>query len=58
MQISGEAENFVVLNQQLLIFQTDPKISNTSLSQVSLGREGKVGFTFTLTLSPEIFKFQ
>ena len=57
-QLSGEAENFVVLNQQLLIFQTDPKISNTSLSQVSLGREGKVGFTFTLTLSPEIFKFQ
>ncbi len=56
--LSGTAENFVVLGQQLLIFQKNSKISKTNLSTISLGKEGEVEFTFTLSLSPEIFEFK
>lgn len=58
LSLSGTAENFVVLGQQLSIFQENPKILKTNLSTISLGKEGGVGFTFTLSLSPEIFEFK
>lgn len=56
--LSGTAENFIALAQQLSIFQKNPKISNTNLSQISSGEDGNVGFTFTLILPPEIFEFK
>lgn len=55
--LSGTAENFIALAQQLSIFQKNPRISNTNLSQVLSGEDGNVSFTFTLTLPPEIFEF-
>jgi len=54
----GTAESFVVLAQQLSIFQKNPKISNINLSQILSGEGGNVNFIFTLTLSPEIFEFK
>ena len=58
LSLSGTAENFVVLGQQLLIFQKNSKILKTNLSTISLGKEGRIGFVFTLSLSPEIFEFR
>lgn len=57
-QIAGEAKNLMVLNQQLLIFQKNPKIFNTNLSQILFEEDGKINFNFTFTLSPEIFEFK
>lgn len=54
--LSGEAENFVVLGQQLIIFQETNEIIKTDLPEIFL-REGKIYFTFNLSLKPEIFKF-
>jgi hypothetical protein len=56
LSISGETENFSILGQQILIFQQEEKIKNTDLSEVSIGKEGKVNFTLDLYLKPEIFK--
>ncbi|MCH8741423.1 PilN domain-containing protein [Patescibacteria group bacterium] len=56
--LSGTAENFVALAQQLSIFQKNPKVSTVNLSQISSGEDGNVGFIFTLTLLPEIFEFK
>lgn len=58
VRLSGEAENFVVLDQQLSIFRKNPNISDTNLSQVSLGNEGKVSFSFNFSISPKIFEFK
>ena len=58
VSLSGTAENFVVLGQQLLIFQNNSKILKTNLSTISLGEEGRIGFTFNLTLLPKTFEFK
>lgn len=54
--LRGGTENFQTLGQQLLIFKTEPLIKEVNLSEVSIGREGKINFTFTLSLLSEIFK--
>jgi len=56
LSISGETENFSILGQQILIFQQQEKILKADLSEVSIGKEGKVNFTLNLLLSPEILK--
>lgn len=55
--LSGEGEK-LAFGQQLLIFQKDEKILETTLSKISLKEKEaeKVAFTLSLTLSPEIFK--
>lgn len=55
IKVSGQAESFQVLGQQLLIFKAEPLIENLNLSEISLGEEGKIKFTFNLILSPQIF---
>jgi len=54
--LRGGTENFQTLGQQLSIFKTEPLIKEVNLSEVSIGREGKINFTFTLSLLSEIFK--
>lgn len=56
--LSGIAESFTVMDQQLSIFRENPKILDTNLSQILLDKDGRISFNFTLTLSPEIFKFK
>jgi len=52
----GEAENFSVLGQQILILKTEPLIKNLDLVSLSIGKRGKVDFTLNLFLDPAIFK--
>lgn len=53
---SGETENFVILGQQLIIFQETNEIIKTDLPEIFL-REGKIYFNFNLSLKPELFEF-
>jgi hypothetical protein len=56
LNISGLTENFVTLEQQYLIFQKEPLAKEVNLSSFSVGKEGKVNFSFDLSFDPMIFK--
>lgn len=56
VEISGETENFQTLGQQLLILKSHPFVKNLNLSGVSIGKEGKISFIFSLFLDSQIFK--
>lgn len=50
LKISGQAENFVVLDQQLQIFKANPLVKNFDLVKITIGKEGKVDFDLNLDL--------
>lgn len=54
--LSGQAESFLVLGQQLQILKRESSIKNVSLSKISLGERGGVNFTLTLSFNTEFFK--
>ena len=54
--ISGKTPNFQTLGQQLIILQSQDLFKDINLSNLSLGKEGEVEFTFNLSLSPQLFK--
>lgn len=54
--VSGKADTFSILDQQLLIFQQEEFIRETILLKLSIGKEGLVNFTFDLTFNPIIVK--
>ena len=54
--LSGQAESFLALGQQLQILKREPSIKNVSLSKISLGERGGVDFTLTLSFDTEFFK--
>ena len=56
ISVSGESQSFESLGQQLLIFQDENLIKETNLEQVSITKEGKIKFSLTLSLDPQIFK--
>jgi hypothetical protein len=57
VSLSGQAENFSVLGQQLLIFKKEKRINDLKLTKVSLAEKGGIKFDLDIFLSPEIFKF-
>ncbi len=54
--ISGETSNFENLGQQMVIFQNQELVKTVGVSDLVLNKEGRVNFTFTLSLDPKIFK--
>ena len=56
LALSGEAEDFSVLGQQLLIFKKEPLIKGLDLSNISVGKKGRVEFTLNLSLAPQLFR--
>ena len=56
LNISGLTENFTTLEQQYLIFQKEPLIKEVNLSSFSLGKGGKLNFSFDLSFDPSVFK--
>ena len=54
--VSGRAETFPVLGQQLQIFKKEALIKNATLSKISLGEKGEIEFTLTLSFDPTFFK--
>lgn len=54
--VSGQAESFLVVGQQILILKQENLIQDVDLSKLSIGETGKVDFTINLSLNPNIFK--
>ena len=54
--VSGKTDTFLILDQQLLIFQQEELIEETILIKLSIGNDGLVNFTFDLTFNPIIVK--
>ena len=53
--LSGHAESFEVLGQQLYIIQNQDWIKDAELGTVSMGEEGKIDFSLFLILNSKLF---
>lgn len=56
MKLTGETENFVTLAQQIQIFRNNSTVKNFYLTNIEIGKEGKVNFNLNLNLDPDLFK--
>ncbi|MBZ9569587.1 hypothetical protein KJA16_01550 [Patescibacteria group bacterium] len=55
VRLYGQAESFQILGQQLLIFRKAEFIDTSRLSEIRIGEEGKIEFTFDFSLNPKLF---
>jgi hypothetical protein len=56
LKISGEADNFRILAEQVNILKDRSEILGISLSDIAISETGNAGFSLSLTLDPKIFK--
>jgi len=56
VSMSGKAESFGTLGEQILIFKTQDFVEGLVLHRISMGKEGGIEFGLSLSLNPEIFK--
>lgn len=56
--LSGHAQNFEVLGQQLFIIQNTDWIKDVGLGAVVMAEDGEIDFSLTLFLDSKIFKQQ
>ncbi|MBZ9572842.1 hypothetical protein KJA17_01465 [Patescibacteria group bacterium] len=56
VSLEGKTESFQSLGEQLLILRKNENIGILNLSNISLDWEGKVNFSLTFSLVPEVFK--
>ena len=56
LALSGQAESFIVLGQQLLILENNPLVKSFTLSSFGVGETGKVNFSLNLSIDPGILK--
>ena len=56
VSLSGTADGFIAVGQQILILREEELLKNIKLSGLSMGEEGKIEFSLQLTLDPQIFK--
>ncbi len=54
--LSAITESFKTLGEQILILQNKEEIQDLGLSNISLGKDGKVGFSVSFFLSEAFFK--
>ena len=52
--LSGEADSFVALGQQIGLFEKGEMVNGVSLKQVSVTREGNIVFDVEISFSPSI----
>ncbi len=50
VKLTGEADNFTTLGQQLLIFKDEEAIYEINLEKVSINKEGKIDFSLAFYL--------
>lgn len=55
VELEGESESFLALNQQQVLWQQNPFIREVNVARASLAEGGKVSFALSLDLSPETF---
>ncbi|PIV43611.1 MAG: hypothetical protein COS26_00330 [Candidatus Nealsonbacteria bacterium CG02_land_8_20_14_3_00_40_11] len=58
VDLSGETQSFESLGQQLLIFQGEDSVESVNLEKVSISKEGKIGFSLSLSLIPNFLNVQ
>jgi len=58
VRLTGEAQSFQDLGQQMIIFKKESLIKKTNLGSVSMQKGGRVGFEISLTLDPSVFVFK
>jgi len=56
VSLSGQADSFIVIGQQIMILEKEPLIESFSVPQMLIGKEGKIDFSLEMTLSPKVFK--
>ena len=56
--LTGQADSFRVLGEQLLIFKNDAKIKELTLSGATVNPQGKIDFNLRITLNPQVFSYQ
>ena len=56
--ISGHADNFIILAQQLLIFKKHPSVEEINLSGISMEEIGGAEFGLEILFKPNLFKFK
>ncbi|MFH1656681.1 MAG: hypothetical protein ABH956_02835 [Candidatus Nealsonbacteria bacterium] len=56
INVSGKAEDFTSLGQQLLIFKQIEILKNINLSGISINDEGEIDFSFQFTFLPQSLK--
>ena len=56
--LTGQADNFRVLGEQLLILKNDAKIKELNLSGATINPQGKIDFNLRITLDPQVFSYQ
>lgn len=56
VSLSGKAESFQVLGQQISILKEQRIINNVYLSELSLGKAGEVNFSLSFSINPQMFK--
>jgi len=57
VKLIGEAQNFTTIGQQVSLFQKVEKINQVNLDEISLTKEGKIGFKLFLSFKSEVFNF-
>ncbi len=57
VNLSGEADNLITLNQQLSIFEKEPFFEGLNLTDVSFNKEGRINFTLDIVLKPDVLKY-
>jgi len=55
--LSGQAQSFESLGQQLSVFRQDSLVRSAALEKVSLSSAGGIEFNMRLSMAPEIFTF-
>lgn len=56
VKLSGFAQDFAVLKEQIFIFENEELIKDVTLSKASVANDGGVEFSITLSVEPEVFK--
>jgi len=54
--VSGIAESFTVLENQVLILEEEERVQSVSVAGADIGEEGEIKFGLIITLNPLIFK--
>ena len=57
VSLSGKADSFLSLGQQLMIFNGSPVVKSVSLSNISLSEGGSIIFSLSLSLDSALFKY-
>jgi len=55
VNLSGQAEDFVILEQQLRILKKRPQVKELNLSTISMGEEGTANFGVNIIFNQDIF---